>query len=239
MAHIIPGYDFTITETPNKAKFTLQATELTVTNIDGSKIAPSGLKQLLAIEDTSNATLASSEGSMWISADGTLWGRNRWGLVKVRRPTGGWETNRFTINNWVPLYGSYLRRGFPFSALGGVGKRLEDSNIYLKYPSVGTPASLFIAEETAISGVLNNPRVLVRGFSPIFVNDAHLGTAPMYQGYQDVTEASLVYTSGDPAGGGHSFVQLDYETSAVDYVGGSSESLTWASTFPTIYSEPL
>lgn len=236
--NITPGYDFTINEVPNRAKFLLQA-EVTITNIDAERIVSTDQKGLIAVEDDSNATLASSEGALWISADGTLWGRNKWGLVQVRRPNGGWESNRFEIFSWVPLYGSVVRRGTAYVPRGGFDAELVDDSITLRYP-VSTGYRYALSDETTVSGVIDRPRVVYRGQVPIWTDHAAIGSDDLYMGFMGASDtASLPYTVRSAKGDGTGYLSLSFESAAADVGGGTNESMTMASIYPGILGTPL
>jgi hypothetical protein len=238
--NITPGYDFSINEIPTRAKFLLQA-EVTITNIDAERIVSTDQDGLIAIEDTSNATLASSEGALWIDAQGTLWGRNRWGLVQVRRPTGGWESNRFEIFSWAPLYGPINRQGTAYIPRGGSipGALLEDGSITIRYP-VGTGYRWGVGAETAVSGVIDQPRVVYRGQVPVWVDADQIVADDLYMGFLGASDtASLPYDIDTAKGVGTGLHSLGFESAAVDFVGGSNQSMTMATVYPGILGTPL
>jgi hypothetical protein len=97
MATITPGYDFGVNEIPTRDKFLAQAQGMSVGDIS-SDILDANFLTLL-IGDTSGASggLLTDQGQLWISPDGSVWGRTGRGDVQVHRAEGGWETNRINF----------------------------------------------------------------------------------------------------------------------------------------------
>ena len=192
MPTITPGYDFGPTETPRRTTLLQQATGLQVTGIPVSSIDTAVLK--VSIQDATNATNLPAEGSLWVDAQGNIWGRTVDGDVKVRRYPGGWETNRF--KSFGDVGGNvYEAPGIPIHIVTASANStsLESTRMARSRQAGDTGVHLqaFVSATTTYSNHSPNLRYIGRGPTRLFCQGFLPGSpAPRLRGYNNPSFAS-------------------------------------------------
>jgi hypothetical protein len=100
---IVPGYDFTVNETPMQSTLYQMIAGATLSGIPLSQIDTSLIGIKLGDSDVS----LPSEGWLWKDELGCLWVKSRWGNIRIFRGSyGGQETNRYQrgANTRAPFY---------------------------------------------------------------------------------------------------------------------------------------
>lgn len=163
---IRPGYDFTVNEIPDRAKFIIQAQLTTFTQVDATRVGSSLLGRMEIVSDSgSNATMPSSTGGLWLDSQGNLWGKTSAGIVIVRRATGGMETLRCVHSQQGP---AILQAGYPVepaaSSLGADHFSTAIQAMPNRYPHCVLG---YLANTSASIAGSQRQRVVLRGFTPI------------------------------------------------------------------------
>lgn len=151
MPSIVPGYDFTVRETPTFDKFMQQALGLQLTNVDFTEVDAS-IRVVLNGQDSggSGASMA-DEGFLYYDPRGNLWVKSRWGpldygmsgtsthtLVDAQlvRGSGGWATVRVPFDQ---LYrsGVPVQQGGPTGDAGYSPANVKWQGRWVEYQSTG------------------------------------------------------------------------------------------------------
>jgi len=168
---ITPGYDFTINEVPTSSKFQQQAAGLVMSDIPLSNVDAS--LNVIKIADSTTASIMPNEGSMWVDHQLNVWGRTRWGALKIRTTGGVLETNRFATKGGT---NSVVDKGWRCE-LGDGGTRDSTSSCPgLVRSGVDPMSSIFNAQDTITSG--SDGEYFRAAVGPGFLGIFHTWRAP-------------------------------------------------------------
>lgn len=92
-ARVTPAFDFGEHDRPTKETLMSMVEGMTIDQVALANLATDVV--IIVVNDTTAASNTPVDGSMWVDAKNNLWGRNKWGNVKIKRFQGGLETNRF------------------------------------------------------------------------------------------------------------------------------------------------
>lgn len=162
---ITPGYDFGANEVPTASSWGKQASDVQLKDIPLSSV-DSDLS-VVGLQGSSSASNLPNEGSLWVDHQTNVWGRTRWGAVKVRMYGGAIETNRFSTRS----LSKFVLPGQRMELSGDGSDYTTASCAVLEASGVGGTPGIFIASATIASGASDGQywRVMVGpGYVPIY-----------------------------------------------------------------------
>jgi hypothetical protein len=160
---ITPGYDFGLNEIPTASTWGKQGSDVLLQDIPLSSI-DSDLGTV-GLQGSSSPSNLPNEGSLWVDHQTNVWGRTRWGALKVRTYGGAMETNRFAVCG----LGQTIPLGWRVN-LWDDGSNITTASA----PTVTTAGvngchGIFVAAATIASGCSLYPRLIVGpGFVPAY-----------------------------------------------------------------------
>lgn len=234
---IYPTFQFSTNATPTREDFITQALSLQATGITNTALA-SSLNDLLISADTGSSQVDAAEivtsalGRLWLDMEGNLWGKNRWGAVKVHRGQGGWETNRFTTVSEAPVTSGASLAGHFYALVPSASAptAMTDSDIVIKKDDLFWTAWAVSAEAVHQTDGAH-VRLVGRGWTPIFT-----------QAYTAVSEPALMaqwspsfWTPHDAGLFEIGFNPQQYGAEVYDTAGASVEKVHRGEVFPPIW----
>lgn len=177
---ITPGYDFAVTEIPTKANLQAMAAGLSITGIPLSQFAVT--LNIISINDTTSVSNLPNEGSLWVDQHGNIWGRTRFGDLKVRKYDGGWESNRFRSIGLSGTAGNPFAPGRPARIAEAVALGTNVTEAVVAFGGQrsdnGQELHCFVAQDTSASQAIDDAqyfRYCGRGMTRFFT---HIDTSP-------------------------------------------------------------
>lgn len=160
---IYPGYDFSVHETPTRAKLEQMLSGASIYGIDISNIDATlvGIK----INNENSDVSTPGEGWIWKDSQNNLWVKSRFGRLRLRRSNwGGWETMRAWQgpNQSAGIWASDPTK--PIGARGHIGCSQDTkstSTVFFINTGANDNTVTFVLVDTGYSG--SPCRILGRG----------------------------------------------------------------------------
>jgi hypothetical protein len=143
---ITPGYDFGLNEVPTASTWGKQGSDVLLQDIPLSSV-DSDLGTV-GLQGSSSPSNLPNEGSMWVDHQTNIWGRTRWGALKIRHYGGMIETNRWAIYNLTSTIG----RGDWMELVDNGSSCTTGSCSQAQKSGVDGTPNIFISQDTVASG---------------------------------------------------------------------------------------